>query len=86
MSELNITKEEAYVIADHIDLTLIQAIRNDKDIDLSEICQICFRSLEWLINMIHGYEKLCEYSGYNYMTEPDLKTDEEENNDDKRAF
>lgn len=65
MSELNITKEEAYVIADHIDLTLIQAIRNDKDID----------SLEWLKNMIHGYEKLCEYSGYNCMTEPDLKTD-----------
>lgn len=54
MSELNITKEEAYVIADLIDLTLIQAIRDDKDID----------SLEWLKNMIHGYEKLCEYSGY----------------------
>lgn len=41
---------------------------------------------KWLKNMIHGYEKLCEYSGYNCMTEPDLKTDEEENNDDKRAF
>lgn len=67
MPELNLTKNEAYAIADHIDMTLIQSIRDDTDID----------SLMWLRNMIHGYEKLCEYSGYNGMTEsePDAETE-----------
>lgn len=59
MNELNLTKNEAYAIADLIDLTLIQFIRDDPDTD----------SLMWLRNMIHGYEKLCEYSGYHGMTE-----------------
>ena len=59
MPELNLTKNEAYAIANHIDLTLIQSIRDDTEID----------SMTWLRNMIHGYEKLCEYSGYKGMTE-----------------
>lgn len=60
-AELNITKNEAYAIANHIDTTLIQSIRDDTEID----------SLMWLRNMIHGYEKLCEYSGYCGSTESD---------------
>lgn len=67
MAELNLTKNEAYAIANHIDLTLIHTIRDDTDID----------SLMWLRNMIHGYEKLCAYSGYKGMTEsePDTETE-----------
>lgn len=67
MTELNLTKNEAFAIADHIDATLIQLIRDDTEID----------SMMWLRNMIHGYEKLCEYSGYKGMTEiePDAETE-----------
>ena len=54
-----LTKSEAYSIAEHIDHTLIQEIRNDLDID----------SIGWLRNMVHGYEKLCAYSGYQGATE-----------------
>lgn len=67
MPELNLTKYEAYAIADHIDLTLIQSIRDDTDID----------SLMWLRNMIHGYEKLCEYSGYKGMAESEQDAETE---------
>lgn len=56
---LTLTEDEAYSIANHIDFTLIEAIRNDTDID----------SLTWLRNLIHGYEKLCQYSGYVGVTE-----------------
>lgn len=56
---IDLTKDEAYAIANHIDFTLIDTIRNDTDID----------SLQWIRNMIHGYEKLCEYSGYVGLTE-----------------
>lgn len=61
MSEvkLDITKDEAYSIANHIDSTLMQTIRDDVDID----------SMQWLRNMIHGYEKLCAYSGYIWLTD-----------------
>jgi hypothetical protein len=58
MNEL-LTKDEAYSIANHIDSTLIQSIRDDVEID----------SIQWLRNMIHGYEKLCAYSGYVGLTE-----------------
>ena len=57
MNEL--TKDEAYAIADFIEINLMQVIRNDVDID----------SMRWLKNMIHGYEKLCVYSGYVGLTE-----------------
>ena len=49
MNEL--TKDEAYAIADFIEINLMQVIRNDADID----------SMRWLKNMIHGYEKLCKF-------------------------
>lgn len=67
---LELTKDEAYAIANHIDFTLIDTIRNDTDID----------SVQWLRNIVHGYEKLCEYSGYVGLTEDG----EEEHNGDFR--
>lgn len=57
MNELTI--DEASSIAEFIDMNLILTIRNDEDID----------SIGWLRNIIHGYEKLCEYSGYVGTTE-----------------
>ena len=57
MNEL--TKDEAYAIADFIEINLMQVIRNDADID----------SMRWLKNMIHGYEKLCKFSGYVGITD-----------------
>ena len=57
MTEL--TKDEAYAIAEFIDMNLIQVIRSDDDID----------SMRWLKNIIHGYEKLCKISGYVGLTE-----------------
>lgn len=68
MTELNLTKNEAYAIANHIDMTLIQSIRDDTEID----------SLMWLRNMIHGYEKLCEYGGYkDIFAEDDPESEKE---------
>ena len=57
MTEL--TKAEAHAIAEHIDMTLLEAIRNDTDID----------SMTWVKNIVHGYEKLCSFSGYVGLTE-----------------
>ena len=56
---IDLTKDEAIAIASHIDSTLFDSIRDDTDID----------SMQWLRNMIHGYEKLCAYSGYVGLTE-----------------
>ena len=56
---LGITQDEAYSLAEFIDLNLIQSIRDDVDID----------SMQWLRNMIHSYEKLCAYSGYVGLTD-----------------
>ena len=60
---IELTEAEAIAIANHIDCTLIQTIRDDKEID----------SMQWLRNIIHGYEKLCKYSGYVGMTESEEK-------------
>ena len=56
---IDLTKDEAYAIADHIGTSLFDAIRNDPEID----------SMKWLRDMIHGYEKLCKCSGYTGLTE-----------------
>lgn len=40
-------------------MQFLNYIREDTDID----------SLQWLRNVVHAYEKLCEYSGYNGVTE-----------------
>ena len=55
----NLTKDEAYAICDFISMNLIDVIRNDIDID----------SMQWLRNIIRGYEKLCTFSGYVGLTE-----------------
>ena len=56
---MELTKNEAFAIAQHIDFTLFDTIRTDTDI----------ASMTWLRNIIHAYEKLCEYSGYVGVTE-----------------
>ena len=58
-TKIELTKDEAYAVANFIDTNLIDTIRVDVDID----------SMEWLRHMIHGYEKLCEFSGYVGLTE-----------------
>lgn len=65
---IELTKSEAYSLADFISMNLIDIIRNDTEID----------SMQWIRNIVHAYEKLCEYSGYKGYTE-DL--DEKENKD-----
>ncbi len=60
---LDLTEGEAYAIAEFIDATLLQHIRNDPDID----------SMRWLRGMVHGYEKLWQFSGYVGLTEYDQK-------------
>ena len=57
MNEL--TKAEASAVASYIDLTLFPTIRDNPDID----------NVQWLRNLIHGYEKLCAYSGFVGATE-----------------
>lgn len=59
---MNLSKKEAYALANFIDMNLITAIRNDPDTD----------SIQWLRNMISAYEKLCEFSGYVGLTESDV--------------
>ena len=52
MNEL--TKEEAYAIANFIDTYLFTSIRQDEEID----------NLLWLKNVLNGYEKLCKFGEY----------------------
>jgi hypothetical protein len=56
---IDLTKDEAYALADFIDTGLYDRIRNDVDID----------SMKWLRNIVHAYEKLCLYSGYVGLTD-----------------
>ena len=56
---MNLTKDEAYSLAEFVDMQLIDYIRADTEID----------SIQWLRNVIHAYEKLCKHSGYCGMTE-----------------
>ena len=62
---IDLTKDEAYSLANHIDCTLLDTIRNDTDID----------SMGWLINIVHAYEKLGKYSGYVGLTEMELNAE-----------
>ena len=57
MTEL--TKVEAYFVANFIDTWLFQAIRDDADID----------NMPWLLNLVHAYEKMCKDSGYVGLTD-----------------
>lgn len=54
-----ITADEAYSLAQFIDMSLIEYIRTDPDLD----------SIQWLRNIVHAYEKLCKASGYVGLTE-----------------
>ena len=63
MTEL--TKEEAYAVAEFIDTNIFEAIRNDVDWD----------SFQALRNLIHAYEKCCKISGFRGLTD----TEGEEN-------
>ena len=56
---IDLTKDEAYALAEIISMNLFDIIRNDVDID----------SMEWLLNITRAYEKLCKYSGYVGLTE-----------------
>lgn len=56
---MNLTKDEAYAVAEFIDKNIFTAIRDDVDWD----------SFYNLRNLIHGYEKFCEISGYVGMTD-----------------
>ncbi|MBO7734005.1 MAG: hypothetical protein J6S67_15680 [Methanobrevibacter sp.] len=49
-----LSKDEAFAIAEFIDMNIFSAIRNDEDWD-------SFRALR---NLVHGYEKCCAMSGY----------------------
>lgn len=57
MSDL--TRNEAFAIAEFIDNNIFQAIRVDEDWD----------SFQNLRNLIHGYEKCCKLSGYVGLTD-----------------
>lgn len=56
---VELTKGEAIAIADLIDRALFREIRDDCDID----------SMPWLRRIVHAYDKLCEYSGFEGLTE-----------------
>lgn len=53
-SGVGITKREAINLAEFLDMHLIRSIRDDPEID----------NMVWLRDMVHAYDKLCEYSGY----------------------
>ena len=55
-----LTKDEAHAVAEFIDMNFIDEIRNNDNVD----------NMYWIRNVIHAYEKLCEYSGYVGLTEP----------------
>lgn len=59
MSNMELTKNEAFAIAEFIDMNIFDAIRNDTDWD----------SFQNLRNLIHGYEKCCAISGYVGLTD-----------------
>ena len=59
MKTVDLTKREAYALAEIIDMNLFDIIRNDTDID----------SMEWLQNVLSAYKKMCECSGYVGLTD-----------------
>lgn len=57
--KMELTKNEAYAIAEFIDMNIFDAIRNDTDWD----------NFKNLINLVHVYEKCCELSGYDCVSD-----------------
>jgi len=54
-----LSKKEAYAVAEFIDCNLLDYIRSDTDID----------SMGWLRHIVHAYEKMCKASGFVGLTE-----------------
>lgn len=59
MAEPKLTKDEAYAIAEFIDMNIFEVIRQDADFD----------SFQYLRNLIHAYEKCKTASGYIGVTD-----------------
>lgn len=59
MDTIELTKNEAYSVAEFIDCNLFTAIRNDLDWD----------SFQALRNIVHAYEKCCALSGFVGLTD-----------------
>ena len=59
MNNTELTKNEAFAIAEFIDMNIFNAIRTDTDWD----------SFQNLRNLIHGYEKCCALSGFVGLTD-----------------
>ena len=59
MSKTELTKNEAYAVAEFIDMNIFTAIRSDEEWD----------SFQNLRNLIHAYEKCCAVSGYVGVTD-----------------
>ena len=62
-----LTKDEAFAIAEFIDMNIFSSIRTDEEWD-------SFRNLR---NLIHGYEKCCNISGYVGLD--DMRGEQDEN-------
>lgn len=59
MGKTDLTKAEAYAVAEFIDANIFDAIRTDTDWD----------SFQNLRNLIHAYEKCCAISGFVGLTD-----------------
>lgn len=59
MSKGELTKGEAYAVAEFIDMNIFTAIRSDEEWD----------SFQNLRNLCHAYEKCCAFSGYVGVTD-----------------
>ena len=58
-ADCELTKKEAYAVAEFIDCKLLDYIRSDTDID----------SIGWLRHIVHAYEKMCAASGFVGLTD-----------------
>lgn len=65
---MELTKGEAYAVAEFIDYNIFEALRNDTDWD----------SFQNLRNLVHAYEKCCEVSGFVGLTDSGAVIPEEE--------
>lgn len=62
-----LTKDEAYAVAEFIDDNIFDCIRNDLDWD----------SFQNLRNLVHAYEKCKAKSGYEGMTDSGMEEDKD---------
>lgn len=67
----DLTKDEAYAVAEFIDCSLLTYIREDEDVD----------SMLWLRNVVFAFEKLRKYGGYAPLTYPATECEKEEGNE-----